>query len=149
MFPIIEVVVLLVSYFPTLLLWSISWSSIFSSPLSSPLNFIPLLFVDLLCSDILQRVRERVDSSQNYANTRWSSFKPFSLFFLLRKHLTLPLQWPPAVSQGTQTICQSFSCFKMCEKYSCFPLSSQLQTSTAQNKTLKHVCHTCIRTEHV
>lgn len=58
-FQLLKLVVLLVSYFPTLLLWSISWSSIFSSPLSSPLNFIPLLFVDLLCSDILQRVRER------------------------------------------------------------------------------------------
>ncbi len=88
-FQLLKLVVLLVSYFPTLLLWSISWSSIFSSPLSSPLNFIPLLFVDLLCGDILQRVRERVDSSQNYANTRWSSFKPFSLFFLLRKHTSL------------------------------------------------------------
>lgn len=138
-------------YFPALLLWpSLLCYKMIFSPLSSPLNFIPLLFVDLLCGDILQRVRERVDSSQNYANTRWSSFKPFSLFFLLRTLTSLSccsdhLQFDKAHNP----FCEPFSCFKMCEKCSCFPLGSQFQASTAHNKTLKHVCRACIHTEHV
>jgi len=104
------------------------------------------IFCSLLCSDILQRVRE---SGFLTELCKHMLILPQTFQYFLssaQTHLTLLLQWPPAVWQDTQ-FCQSFTCFQNVRDI--LLISSHFQTSTAHNKTLKHACSTHIHTEHI
>lgn len=133
----------------SMLLSSLLLYDIMSSPLTS-YRLVSLLCWSPLLSCAMTHFRkwsDGVDPSQNYANTSWSSLKPFSLFFLLRKHTSLfccsdRLQFDETHKQ----FCQSFSCFQISETHTpCFSLvsvSSQFQRSAAHNKTHLRVCCT-------
>lgn len=115
-----KTLLLLVSYFSTLLLWSpllyrVWWSPIFSSHFFSSHLSWTSLFVDLLCFPVLWHTSETKRESgfltELCKHTLILSQTFQSFLSSVQTHLTLLLQWPPAVWQDTQ-FCQSFSCFQ-------------------------------------
>lgn len=147
---------LLVGYFSTLLLWSpllhycICWSPIFSSQIFSSHLSWTSLFVDLLCFPVLWHTSETERESgfltELCKHTLILSQTFHSFLSSAQTHLTLLLQWPPAVWQDTQFY-QSFSCFQNVWDILLF-LFHFCKLSVPNKHSIQQNTYTCIKYTH-